>query len=164
MSSANRAAGETHKTVQVEVLPDTHDDAGETLKLKLSGNDTGYLARATATGTIENTGPMPRAWLARSGRTASDHTLDAIGRRMDAARGGIRPESHLSLGGQRVDGLPERFGALFNTFLADDEARGKPAVCRPAQGDALRCHTTNTARGRQGRGPDTGRDIARAQD
>ena len=73
-------AGETSKTVVVSVLDDAHDDDGETLTLKLSNPSGGntYLGDDTAMGVIENADPMPKAWIARFGRTISNHVVDAI--------------------------------------------------------------------------------------
>ena len=95
------APGETAQTVSVAVLDDDHDEGDETFTLTLS-NPTGgnaWLADATATGTIENSDPMPRAWLARFGRTVVDQVLDAVGARMWGGSGG---RSHVVLGGHEV--------------------------------------------------------------
>ena len=96
------APGETAKTVSVAVLDDSHDEGEETFTLTLS-NPTGgnaWLADATATGTIVNSDVMPRAWLARFGRTAATHVLDAVEERLDGSSG----ESWVRLGGHRVGG------------------------------------------------------------
>ena len=87
----------------VEVLDDSHDDDGETFTLTLS-NASGanaFVAHETATGTIRNSDPMPKAWITRFGRTVSDHVVDAIQDRLRDRR----RESHFTLGGVRVDGL-----------------------------------------------------------
>ena len=82
------APGETAKTVSVPVLDDAHEDDGETFQLILSNASGGnaYIADATATGTIENSDPMPAAWLARFGRTVASQAVDAIGGRMEGRR------------------------------------------------------------------------------
>ena len=94
------AAGETEQTVAVAVLDDAHDDGGETFTLTLS-NPTGgvSLADGTATGTIENTDPLQRAWLARFGRTVATHVTDAVGERLRGAPG---QASHVTVGGHRL--------------------------------------------------------------
>ena len=57
------AAGETAKTVEVEVLDDLHDEGTETMTLTLSNPSGARIADATATGSIENSDPMPkRGW------------------------------------------------------------------------------------------------------
>ena len=50
-------------------------------------------------GTIENSDPIPQAWLARFGRTVADHVVDAISGRLEGSPGG---GSQVMLGGQRV--------------------------------------------------------------
>ena len=64
-------AGESSKTVEVAVLDDSHDEGEETMTLRLSNPSEGRLADAEATGTIENTDPLPRALLARFGRATA---------------------------------------------------------------------------------------------
>ncbi len=95
------ARAETVKTVSVPVLQDAHDEGEETFTLTLSNPQGGdaWLKDATATGTIENTDPMPEAWLARFGRTVADQVLDAVSARLE---GGSAAFTQLTLGGSRV--------------------------------------------------------------
>ena len=93
------APGQTAKTVAVRVLEDAHDDTGETLTLKLSAPFGAQLSDAQAVGTIFNTDPVPKAWLARFGRTVAGHVVDAIGARLEGSPGG---GSHVTLGGQQL--------------------------------------------------------------
>ena len=93
------APGDVAKTVSVPILDDLHDDGGETLTLTLSNASNARIADGTATGTIENSDPIPKAWLARFGRTVADHVVDAVAARLEGAPGG---GSQLMLGGQRV--------------------------------------------------------------
>ncbi len=93
------AAGETRKTVSVAVLNDAHDDGGETLILALSNPTGARIADGTATGTIENTDPLQRAWLARFGRTVADQVMEAVGARIE---GRSKVKSRLTLGGRQV--------------------------------------------------------------
>ena len=72
------AAGETSKMVSVTVLDDDHDDGGETVTLTLSNPSGGRLTDGEATGTIENSDPLPRALLARFGRTAAVHVVEHV--------------------------------------------------------------------------------------
>ena len=81
-------AGETTKTVSVPVLDDSHDEGHETLVLRLSNVQGARRGDLEATGTIENIDPMPRAWLARFGRTLAEQVVDAVGARLAAPRGG----------------------------------------------------------------------------
>ena len=91
------ATGETEKTVSVAVLDDAHDEGSETLTLTLSNATGAHISDASATGTISNTDPMPRAWLARFGREAASHVADAVGARLKGASPGVM------LGGQSLD-------------------------------------------------------------
>ncbi len=115
-------AGETAKTVSVPVFADDHDEGEETLILTLSDPTGGaWLKDATAIGTIENTGPMPRAWLARFGRTVAEQVIDAVEGRFSASR---RPGVEMRLAGRAIGsgsgaGAPEP---------EDEEARAKAAA------------------------------------
>ena len=80
------AAGDQSKTVNVTVLEDSHDDGGETLELTLSNAVGVTIVDGSATGTINNSDPLPRAWLARFGRTVADQVLDGVRERREAAR------------------------------------------------------------------------------
>ena len=80
------AAGETSKTVSVTVLDDAHDDGGETVTLTLSNASGGRLTDGQATGTIKNRDPLPRALLARFGRTAAVHVVEHVEERLQAPR------------------------------------------------------------------------------
>ena len=91
--------GETAKTVDVPVLDDAHDDTGETLTLTLSNASGARIRDGEATGTIENSDPIPQAWLARFGRTVADHVVDAVAERLTGSSGG---GSQVTLGGQPI--------------------------------------------------------------
>ena len=99
------AALETSKTVSVPVLDDDIDESSETLTLTLtdpSPSEYVRIADGTATGTIENSDPMPRAWLARFGRTVAEQVMGAVENRLEAAR---RPGVEVSLAGERIGGV-----------------------------------------------------------
>ena len=121
------APGETAKTVPVPVLDDAHDDTGETLTLTLSTATGARIRDGTATGTIENTDPLQRAWLARFGRTVATHVTDAVGERL---RGSSGQDSHLTVGGYRLP-LGTRAAAADTPVAEPDE----PAT--DARGSAL---------------------------
>ena len=79
-------SGESSKTIEVGVLDDAHDEGEETLTLTLSNASSGRITNANATGTIENRDPLPRALLARFGRTAAVHVVEHIEERLQAPR------------------------------------------------------------------------------
>ena len=79
-------AGESSRTIEVGVLDDAHDEGEETLTLTLSSASGGLLTDGEATGTIENRDPLPRALLARFGRTAAVHVVEHVEERLAAPR------------------------------------------------------------------------------
>ena len=89
------AAGTTTGTVSVTVLNDQHDDDDERFRLVLSNPSGAWLKDGEAIGKIRNNDPLPKAWLVRFGRSATDHVLDAITARFDEPVSG----SHADLGG-----------------------------------------------------------------
>ena len=93
------AAGETEKTVSVPVLDDGHDEGSETLTLTLSNPSGAYLADGSATGTINNTDPMPLAWMVRFGRTVGSQVVDALSERLENGGG-----AHVTVGGINLIG------------------------------------------------------------
>ena len=88
-------------TVEVPVLPALHVTGERTLTLKLSNARGAVIDDASATGTIVRESELPKAWLARFGRTASDHAAQAIAGRLET--GGR--ETHVTVAGRRLDGL-----------------------------------------------------------
>ena len=81
-------ANETTKTVSVSLLSDSVNEGNETFKLKLSSpTGNAVLTDSEAIGTIENTDPLPSAWLSRFGRTVGSQAVDAISSRMGAPTG-----------------------------------------------------------------------------
>ena len=88
-------AGESEKTVSVPVVDDGHDDDGETVTFTLSNASAPTrITDDTAIGTIENSDPMPKAWLVRFGRTVGSQVVDALSDRF-ASSG----RSHVTVGG-----------------------------------------------------------------
>ena len=108
-------AGESSTTIEVAMLDDAHDEGEETLTLRLSNASSGRLADAEATGTIENHDPMPRALLARFGRTAAVHVVEHVEERIEAPRA---PGFDGRFGGQDLRPGMERDATLsfFNQF------------------------------------------------
>ena len=79
-------AGARTQTVAVTLLDDTHDEGEETFTLALSNASGAAIADGEATGTIENSDPMPRALLARFGRAAAVHVVEHVEERLQAPR------------------------------------------------------------------------------
>ena len=79
-------AGDRSKTISVAVLDDSHDEGEETLTLRLSNPSGGRLTDGEATGTIENRDPLPKAFMARFGRTAAVHVVEQVQERIEARR------------------------------------------------------------------------------
>ena len=98
-------AGETRKTVEVEVLADHHDEGEETMTLVLSNATGAAVVKAEAVGTIRNNGPIPRAWIVRFGRTVAEQAMEAVEARFEAPR---VPGLAGSLAGQVVTGFGVR--------------------------------------------------------
>ena len=95
--------GETRRTVSVTVLDDAIDEGEETFTLVLSNAAGAFIADGTATGTIANSDPMPKAWVARFGRTVAEQVLDAVEARMRAPR---TPGIEATLAGRRIASRP----------------------------------------------------------
>ena len=79
-------SGSSSGSIEVTVLDDSHNDGEETLTLTLSNASSGVLTDATATGTIENHDAMPRALIARFGRSAAVHIVEQVEERVNAPR------------------------------------------------------------------------------
>ena len=94
-------AGGRERTVEVPVLPALHVTGERTLTLRLSNAVSSVIDDGVATGTIVRESELPKAWLARFGRTASDHAAQAIARRLEAGR----RETQVTVAGRRLDGL-----------------------------------------------------------
>ena len=94
-------AGGREGTVEVAVLPALHVTGERTLTLRLSNAVSAVIDDGVATGTIVRESELPKAWLARFGRTASDHAAQAIARRLEAGQ----RETQVTVAGRRVDGL-----------------------------------------------------------
>ena len=79
-------AGSSSGTVEVPVIDDEHDEGSETFTLTLSNASSGTLTDASATGTITNHDALPKALVARFGRTAAVHIVDQVEERVNAPR------------------------------------------------------------------------------
>ena len=128
-------AGETAKTLRVTVLDDAVDEGDEKMVVVLepgAGVDRGD---RLASGTIENSDPLPAAWLVRFGRTASDHAVEAIEARFHDPGGA----SHATFGGRRL------WAAAACSTRCRDAAACR-AIRSPAARSAAACSARRTAR------------------
>ena len=93
--------GQTEKTVSVPVLDDELDEGSETLTMTVWNLSPLHMSVADpiATGTIFNTDRMPKAWIARFGRTVAEQVLDAVDARIRARPA---PGAEARLAGQRI--------------------------------------------------------------
>ena len=76
------AQGETEETIAIAILDDAKDEGEETLLVALFNARNSYLDDDVATGTIVNSDPLQREWLARFGRTVASEVIDGIGARL----------------------------------------------------------------------------------
>ena len=79
-------AGSSSGSIQVPVLDDEHNEGSETFTVTLSNASSGDLTDASATGTITNHDALPKALVARFGRTAAVHIVDQVEERVNAPR------------------------------------------------------------------------------
>ena len=79
-------AGSSSGTIQVSVIDDEHNEGSETFTLTLSNASSGDLTDSSATGTITNHDALPKALIARFGRTAAVHIVDQVEERVNAPR------------------------------------------------------------------------------
>ena len=144
------AAGVTEQTVSVPVLDDSHDEGEETFTLTLSNPQGGnaWLRDATATGTIVNTDAMPRAWLARFGRTVAEQVIGAVEGRFSSGR---TAGAEMTLAGERIGLSGPGSGSGAGAAPEDDDAREAAAADAEAR-SRLEAMTT-WLRGDSGQGP-----------
>ena len=94
-------AGGREAAVEVPVPPAPHLTGERTLVLRLSNARNARIVDGEAAGVIARESALAQAWLARFGRAASDHTAQAIARRLEAGR----RETQVTVAGRRLDGL-----------------------------------------------------------
>ena len=116
------AAGETEHTVSVPVLADEHDEGSgsETLTFRLSNAVGARIGDAEAVGTIRNNGAIPKAWIARFGRTVAEQVLEAVEGRMRATPA---PGVEVALVGERIGGQAEAGSEAQRDARREEEAR-----------------------------------------
>ena len=83
-------------------------------------------------GTIENTGPMPRAWLARFGRTVAEQVIDAVEGRFSAER---TPGVEMRLAGQALGGASAEEREALEESEAEKRLEAMTSWLRGAQED-----------------------------
>ena len=79
-----------------------------------------------ATGTIENSDHMPKAWIARFGRTVGTQVVDALTQRLDGASG-----SHVTVAGINLIGAKGE-----EPTLTGDDPFGLPEWAKNAEREA----------------------------
>ena len=81
------------------MFDDGHDEGSETLTLTLSNASGAYLEDGSAIGSINNSDPMPLAWMVRFGRTVGAQVVDALSERLESGGG-----AHVTIGGINLMG------------------------------------------------------------
>ena len=79
-------AGSSSGSIEVGVIDDEHNEGSETFTLTLSNASSGNLTDSSATGTITNHDALPKALIARFGRTAAVHIVEQVEERVNAPR------------------------------------------------------------------------------
>ena len=79
-------AGNSSAGIDIAVIDDEHNEGSETFTLTLSNASSGDLTDASATGTITNHDALPKALIARFGRTAAVHIVEQVEERVNAPR------------------------------------------------------------------------------
>ena len=130
--------GEREKTISVAVLEDAWDEGEETMTLRLSNVSGANIADGEATGTITNSDPIQKMWLARFGRTVGSQVVDAVAERL----GGPLTSAQVTLAGQGVDlariddetALAEALSGLARAFGAEPAREADPEDGRSGSG------------------------------
>ena len=91
--------GDREKTISVPLLDDAIDEGEETFTVILSNAVGARIEDGTATGTIENSDPLQKAWISRFGRTVASQVVEAVSNRLTEEQGTTR----LTLAGFTVD-------------------------------------------------------------
>ena len=107
--------GVTTRTLSIPVKDDSIDEGEETMTVELSQFSNGgrygiRIEDGTGVGTIVNSDPMPKAWLARFGRTVGEQVVDTVTRRLDTV-----PDPGVQL---------NVAGRTFGTFTGDTAGAG----------------------------------------
>ena len=148
-------AGRTSALAGVQIFDDDIDDDGETLIVEISNArlvtwGAGRWPRldietSRAIGTIRNSDPLPKDWLARFGRTVAEQVLESVETRTRAPRAPRATGAALTLAGQQAG------GAAAQHELVRAQAEGGLADRLRIQSDFDRMHglSARTATGRE---------------
>ena len=79
-------AGQTTRTIDVQVYDDSHNEGSETMTVQLSNATGATIIDATGSGTITNNDAMPSSLVARFGRSVAVHVVDQVEERVNAPR------------------------------------------------------------------------------
>ena len=124
------APGDRTKSIPVKTVRDGFDDPGETFTVILFNARGAELGdKPEATGTINNSDPMPAVWLAYFGRAVAEQALDGIVWRIGTARrasweatlGGVPVGSATAVAGEAGIGHADLLSAFDDT---DYKSRG----------------------------------------
>ena len=133
-------AGSASGSIEVGVIDDEHNEGSETFTLTLSNASKGDLTDASATGTITNHDALPKALIARFGRTAAVHVVEQVEERVNAPR---RPgfdgrvagrQINRDMGGQFALDLLQQLGGGYGRHQG---RQGGPMTATGASGPRL---------------------------
>ena len=130
--------GETRIVHRVWAVMDDIDEGNETFEFEIRNPDPAIVAitRGIATGTVENDGPLPSAWLARFGRTVAEQAIDGISARIESARSGARtPGFRGAFAGAPLGGATELDAAACKPASGDEATSGAENAAENAPGD-----------------------------
>ncbi|MCY3786545.1 MAG: hypothetical protein OXG47_07445, partial [bacterium] len=150
--------GEMTLTHRVWAVEDDIDEGNETFEFEIRNPDPEVvtIVRGTATGTIENDGPLPEAWLGRFGRAVAEQALEGVAARIAAARGGARTPGFRGtiagrpIGGNGFAGTGARCAAPADTAAASPAGRDEPESPPAGQAASPRGSGAEGARGTLG--------------
>ena len=128
------AEGNSSGTIQVSVIDDEHNEGSETFTVTLSNASSGELTDSSATGTITNHDALPKALIARFGRTAAVHIVDQVEERVNAPRA---PGFDGRVAGRQIKrDMGQQFALNFLQQLGGGygHQQGQPAGLRTAGG------------------------------
>ena len=135
------APGQEQRTISVPLLQDVIDEGSETFSLLLADASAASILDGVATGIISNSDPLPRAWLARFGRSVAQQVMDAVDSRLTRPPrpgvnwrlAGYEPEEGELLDGQRLAAWLQQADSL----TRDDLVEGTSFAVTPEGGLAL---------------------------